>query len=360
MIIVQAKQKLVRRYKYLYEFAYFILAPFMYEQTKEEFKAMIEKDLQEYGMTFIKNPLIYLKINRLDSINYLFEEFLLSENPMEESTLYKFIELKRNDKAYLEQVKYGLSLVEKDNKDKNIEFLKNKIGIWRILEKVTDYLEEQSGDLKNKEKKLLVIDEYYRIARYKNNGKIYTSGRKLNLHDVDSLVIPLHEKVPARDKLDIGIKNNAFIKTISSAPRYEDNCSIFTENEKQQIYLDYHDELPYDLEITCLLEDEYIETMIDTRLNRQKGTTACKNNFIIKESEIFVNPDDSLYRYYQVCPNCGYIVNIPKEILSEGIRQRIETRCSKDENLFRKMYLYSELFHLDKISTSEQKKILKK
>ena len=107
-------------------------------------------------------------------------------------------------------------------------------------------------------------------------------------------------------------------------------------------------------------EEEYIKTMIETRLYRPENTEPCGENFIIKEDEIFVNPDDKLYRYYQLCPHCGYIVNIPKEILSDGIKQRIEERCSKDDKLFRKMFLYSELFGLDKTSTEGQKKMLKK
>ena len=81
---------------------------------------------------------------------------------------------------------------------------------------------------------------------------------------------------------------------------------------------------------------------------------------MVDENEIFINPDDRLYRYYQVCPHCGYIVNIPKEILSDGIKKRIEDRCSKDDKLFRKMYLYSELFSLDNKSVYGQKKLLKK
>lgn len=40
MTIEQTKQELVRRYRYLYENAYFILAPYMYEQSEEEFKKM--------------------------------------------------------------------------------------------------------------------------------------------------------------------------------------------------------------------------------------------------------------------------------------------------------------------------------
>lgn len=93
---------------------------------------------------------------------------------------------------------------------------------------------------------------------------------------------------------------------------------------------------------------------------RPENTNPCEKSFLIKENEIFINPNDTLYRYYQVCPHCGFIVNIPKEILSDKIKQRIEERCKKDNKLFRKMILYSELFSLDKASTQDQKKLLKK
>ena len=365
MELENAKKELVRRYKYLYENAYFILAPYMYEQTEEEFKKITDEYLEKYGNRILKEPLIYLRINKLDSINSLFEEFLLSNRPLEESSLYQMVESKRTNNDYLDKVKNGLNLIEKANRGKKRDellacYFEEKLSIWEILCKVSDYIEEQSGDLYNKERKLYVLDQYFRIARYKNNGKIYTSGRKLNLHDVSSMVLDLRERVPLRDKKDIGITNNSFISIISTAPYYEDNFSIFTENEKQQIYLEYHDELPYDLEITCGIEEEYVETMIDTRLCRPDNTLACGENFVIKEEEIFVDPSDKIYRYYQLCPNCGYMVNIPKEILSEGIKKRIEDRCSKDDKLFRKMFLYSELFSLDRKSCVGQKKVLKK
>lgn len=43
MTLDQAKQELVKRYRYLYENACFILAPYMYEQSEEEFKRQIDK-----------------------------------------------------------------------------------------------------------------------------------------------------------------------------------------------------------------------------------------------------------------------------------------------------------------------------
>ena len=114
MNIEQAKQELVKRYKYLYENAYFILAPYMYEQSNEEFEITVVENIKKYNDPILKIPLVYLNINRLDSVNSVFEEFLLSDKPMEETTLYKMIESKRNNKDYLEQVKIGLALLEKD------------------------------------------------------------------------------------------------------------------------------------------------------------------------------------------------------------------------------------------------------
>lgn len=360
MTIEQAKQELVRRYKYLYENAYFILAPYMYEQSEEEFRKQVDEYLKKFNDGLLKKPLIYLNINRLDNINSLFEEFLLSDKPMKESSLYQMVESKRNDKEYLDKVKKGLELLEKDNADEKHEMFKSKLSIWEVLGKVSEYIDEQSGDLNNKKNKLYVLDQYYRILRYQNNGKTYKSGRNLTLDESWGGIIVDRKREPFREKKDIGVTKNKFITTITSAPYYEDNWSIFTESEKQQIYLQYHDELPCDLEITCELEEEYVKTMIETRLYRPEHTEPCEENFIIKEDEIFVNPNDKLYRYYQLCPHCGFIVNIPKEILSEGIKQRIEDRCSKDDKLFRKMFLYSELFSLDRLSTKGQKKVLKK
>ena len=357
MTLEQAKQELIKRYKYLYENATFILAPYMYKQTQEELDAINK----EFNLNS-KELSIYLELNIFElknkTIMSMFEEFLLSDIKTEDSRLYKFIESNRNNKEYLEKVKNGLLLLEEKN-SKELHF-KTSLTIWNILEKVSRMIEEQSGDLDNKKYKLGILDEYYRILRYKNNGKIYKSGRNLTLDESwGGICIELKKREPYRDKNDIGITKNKFITTIVKAPYHEYNWSIFTEEEKQEIYLQYHDELPHDLMINCNLEKEYIETLIDSRLKRPDNTECCGESFYINEQDIFIDPDDDLYRYYQICPHCGYIVNIPKEILSDGIKKRIEDRCNKDNYLFRKMYLYSELFSLDKNSSNGQRKILK-
>ena len=55
--------------------------------------------------------------------------------------------------------------------------------------------------------------------------------------------------------------------------------------------------------------------MIESKLQRPDNTQPCHEMFRVDEKEIFINPNDKLYRYYQMCPHCGYIVNIPEEIL---------------------------------------------
>lgn len=329
------KQELIKRYKYLYENASFILAPFIYEQTKEEF--------EQYKKIYpFKKPLIYLKINLLGNINSAFEEFLLSDKKVEDTKLYQLVKIGRNNKEYLNQVQKGLKLIQKGNEGKPKSCLIT-MDVLDILNKTYNYIEEQSGDLINKNNKLKVLDEYYRIASYKNDGKIYK-----NRENSDLL---LQKREPIRSKNDVGITNNFFITSVLSTPHHKNNLSIFTEEEKQKVYLQYHDELPCDLGTICRKDSTLPE------ISRPNNTDPCGMIFTIKEEEIFKDENN---KYYQLCPYCGYIVNIPERVLSNGIKKRIEDRCNKDDKLYRKMYLYSELFSLDTKSTNEQKKLLKK
>lgn len=361
----QIKQELINRYKYIYENAVYILAPYMYQQAEEERERLNKKYRKENKHhPFISNDLlIYLKELPKELLLDL-ESFLLSDIPFNQSKLYIELEEKKKSPDFLNKVKIGLNLLEKDNS--KYSSLQTKLDSWKLMVRIREFINEQSGDLKNKEKKLTALDEYFRINRYSNNGKLWTSGYSINFKDMDnflsfSAVLPKNERKPSRDKDDIGLKKGDFINYISNqANHYEYNFSVLTEQEKQDIYLTYHDELPWDLEKVCEFEEEYIPLMIETRLTRPDHTKPCGETFHVNEEEIFINPDDTLYRYFQLCPHCGYIVNIPKEALSDGIKKRIEERCSKDHNLFRKMYLYSELFSLDKTSTKEQKRLLKK
>ena len=60
----------------------------MYEKTSEDLLKRLKEQQIKFGTIFADKPLIYLNISRLDEVNSLFEEFLLSDIPMEESKLY--------------------------------------------------------------------------------------------------------------------------------------------------------------------------------------------------------------------------------------------------------------------------------
>ena len=345
MDLEYAKENLIERYKYLYINAEFILAPFMYMQSEKEF----EKSKKEYN---ISKPLCFLYLNQLHSINSYLEEFMLSDISIEDTKLYKFIEENRNNHEYNEKVKYGLLLLEKSNE--NLTVFLNKLDIFKIIETVIYYVSEQSSDLDNKDRKLKLLDEYYKIATYKNNGKIDRSSKYDYIKEKKQENSYL--KRPLRKKKDIGVEDNYFIETITNAPHLKENDSVFSEKEKQEVYLSLHDELPWDLEVECSRNNNDV---------RPNFSCPCHQKFYIKENEIFMkprefNPIEFYDKYYQVCPHCGYIVELSKEIIAPEIRKRIEKRSLNDMYLYRKMWLYSELFALENIGPQHQKKLILK
>lgn len=335
MTLEEGKKELVKRYKFLYENAVLILAPFMEEKSINKLKFSTENKLAMEILKEVNKTIIYLKIN--PEFIPLFEEFLLSDKAMEDTSLYIMLENCRKDRSYLEKVRRGYLLVEKENKKYN--YLKTSLSIFDILEKTWDYIKDQTGDLENKENKLRVLDEYYRLARYQNDGVIRTSGHTPSIRDYANIHESFYEDEPSREKEDIGIVSNDFINIISLSPHILSNCSVFTEEEKQQIYLEYHFELPWNLKVKC---DNF---------------DMCGKNFYVKEEEIFMDEDNN---FYQLCPLCGNIVNIPTEILPDVVTARIIDRCKEDPNLFRKMSLYSELKQLDNKSSKNQVRILEK
>lgn len=349
----EVKQELIKRYKFIYENALFILVPYMEEMKNTEYK-----DIDAKSFIYLKTPPREFLL--------LIESFLLSDIEMEESGLYRFIEIHNSNSEYLKRYKKGLELLERKNK--RYEYEELKLDCFYLLKLLYNFIEKQSEDTKNRDNKLLVIDEYIRINRYKNDGKIWTSGMYQTFNDIDnytnynySAIMLENSKKFMRNKNDVGLKSGLFIKYISNMKNhYEYNFSILTEEEKQKIYLEYHDELPCDLEIKCDLEIFDTSIKNEQRLIRPSNTKPCLEFFNINEEDIFVNWDSKWHRYYQVCPHCGFIVNIPDNILSEGIKKRIEDRCKADPMLFRKMYLYSELYSLDKFIKPGQRRILKK
>ena len=133
MINEEIKEELIKRYKFIYENTLFILAPYMEEMEKTEYKSLDVK-------TFI-----YLKTLPIELL-LLIEFFLLSDIKMEESSLYRFIEIHKNDNEYLKQYKKGLELLERKNQ--RYEELKLILDCFYLLKLLYEFISNQTGDIK--------------------------------------------------------------------------------------------------------------------------------------------------------------------------------------------------------------------
>lgn len=332
-------EEMKKRYLFLAENSLFLLAPLVRE----------EKD----GNRYLVNDL-YLTV--------LIEKMMFGDDSLEDTELYHKLMEYKEDSKYLDIVKTNSTIMNKrplSNDITNVD-----IAMFNILKRVRGYIEGQEKCF-NKTRKLTILDEYFRIVRYSNDGKVWASGyelcdsdikRNLNGEAIDPLGDRKVEITPANNR---GVGHTKFIsgfnvKRYKGAKGYV--CYNLDENARQEIYLKLHDELPWNLELECKMEEPELDSMIDARLIRPDNTSPCGVSFRISEGDIFV----SRRGFYHLCSECGFIVKVPPTLMSEGIKSRINERCSKDENLFRKMELISELQALDDRSLPHHKVLFKK
>ena len=96
----EIKKELIGRYKYIYENASFILAPYMYQQTKEE-RERLNKELKKLGYRDLINNKLLISLKALaKSLLLGLESFLLSDIPFKESNLYKTLEIQKKNLDY--------------------------------------------------------------------------------------------------------------------------------------------------------------------------------------------------------------------------------------------------------------------
>lgn len=244
----QIKQEFIKRYIYLCDNAELILAPSVLDAND------LKIIYPDYNWS--KN---YVTIEDLrpNILRYL-EILLLDDKPLEENRGFKLFEsFKETEVCDAEYLKIQTAKIVAYNKIQAIKGLELKLNEIKILTQVYKYIKNQSFDIINKQRKLRVIDEYLRIARFKNDGKIWTSGYNYTSHDISQLknfsYVFTRDLKPNREEIDIGVLSNKFIRYISS------KFMFLSEKEKQEIYLKYHDDDPCQLHT---LEDElYIKRL---------------------------------------------------------------------------------------------------
>ena len=99
----EAKNELIKKYRFLNENIEFILAPYMYEESEEE----MLKRCEQYKNT-INYPIIELQLEPI--IYQLIEDFLFTSDKLENTLLYIIIEDLKTDDEYLLRVKEGLEI----------------------------------------------------------------------------------------------------------------------------------------------------------------------------------------------------------------------------------------------------------
>lgn len=148
------------------------------------------------------------------------------------------LDLKKNDIDYLNSTIDGVSLLREKNKNKN-QFTKTKLDDWKLLLLVRNYITE-SYSLEDIEKRLKALDEYFRLSRCLNDGKVWTSGYLINFNDMNKIscfsTSLLFNKIDSKNN-HIPFEDGDFINFIADiSNHYNNNLSILTEDEKQSVY----------------------------------------------------------------------------------------------------------------------------
>jgi len=81
-----------------------------------------------------------------------------------------------------------------------------------------------------------------------------------------------------------------------------------------------------------------------------------KENIFYVETSIY--DDFNIGQYYTICPNCGYIILLDENILSEEIKLSARGLKEEDPLLYRKNNLKSELIYLESITPKVKARVL--
>lgn len=180
------------------------------------------------------NNKFYLSVDKhfLDSL----ELFLLGDIPWNETNFYKDICNLRNNSLVYDNCMKLKKYLDDLRKQKYVEYY----DIKTIFQIVRNYVLGQKKGIFS-DNKLLTLDEYFRFNRYNNSSFIIKGGAILGYADLGIFCERLRNyDSPYKYKRSFLLSSN-FIQYISDKNNhYEDNNSIFTEDEKQKVYIENH------------------------------------------------------------------------------------------------------------------------
>lgn len=332
-----ARSLMMNRFKFLYANAPFILAEIQAEHF-DEYPALCNDIKEMTGIDGTSLGPFNRKCNPDNiSIPYtllLVEEYLFSEYKTSKTELETYI---KNMYQY-PSVVVGLLISEYSNIP-NYGETKKDVAVCVLLELVRSLLYNQNTNTLVKKRtsnndliytsadssispfeiryKQSCLDEYLGLARYRNyffdkENKFpllpnYDLSRLTNLSLIDS---------------------NMFLKDVNTLE------GKLTFDDIRSVYFSYHEEIPWDTLATCKKSHDIVK--------REEDSTCCGNEFYVNEDNAFCVCGEIL----QVCPKCGYLVNVSDKI-NYSIRRRIEHRDYFDKDVLRKRKLIAELIKVN-------------
>lgn len=172
------------------------------------------------------------------------EMFMLSDIPYNKTNFYNNIMELKKDMSFVDKCKMIRSYLIRLRKVKYID----NYDVKMIFQVLRNYILGQNDNV-YKENKLKALDEYFRFNRYNNSSMIIKGGAVLGYDDLGIYCERLRNPdKPYKNYKRSLLNNSNFIEYISdSNNHYENNNSIFTEDEKQDVYLKLHpDAIPWD------------------------------------------------------------------------------------------------------------------
>lgn len=310
---IEIKKELIWRYRFIYENIEYIVGPFLLYGNNYENEFIINK----------KIPYELLKLG---------QDFLLGDEKAEFSKFVMYVERRKRNPEFVKSIPADID--------------KERL-MWEFLNSIGNLIINQDGNKILREKKLQAMNEYYKILNYQNKMEGQKLGSKLIANYLNSKRNKW--KIPfGKDKDEANFKTTKFVKALNDKSNYDEtSLGILSDKEKQEIYLLFHDELPWDLLVKCEVDKNSIYKPREKRLINRNCQSPCGEEFYLIEENIFINPNDEFYDYYQICPNCGYIITVPHSLLPNTIRTRIEERCLNAKYSFSSQILKAELKSMD-------------
>ncbi len=240
------KNELVKRYIYLYQNKELILALCIgrgIEKEKiksnikkckdlikrnsicrenEKLKNLLKSQIEDYYLR-LKTENYYLMSRVNEDIVSMFEDFLFSDDMMENSNLYKHIEAVKLNRKFLDIFNYSIELLE-ERRQTNIQLRKlPTFTVWRIL----SYVRRNN---KGNKKILNALDKYYNLDRFIIAEDDCTTGYYMTESDYEDS--ERYYKYPNDIIIAGGIIILSYKNCFEEEDNYFDECPVLDETEK--------------------------------------------------------------------------------------------------------------------------------